>query len=112
MEKNGSIVIIAPKVRLTTVFHYKGIEDIPNLIKFVGKAPIINLDMSLQFKKFIIVPDSYVEVNSFGDVVKVIPAGDLEKFYEVREVSEWIDAAENKVIERAPRIPTKDKGKK
>ena len=103
------ILVIAPKVRLTTVFHYTGIDDITNLIKFVGRPPVINLDMSLQYKKTVIVPDSYVEVNSFGEVVKVISPGDLEKFYEVRTVSEWTEQAANLLLNKPP---TSKKGKK
>jgi hypothetical protein len=115
-EVKGNIVVIAPKVRLTTVFHYTGIEDIPNLVRFVGRPPVINLDMSLQYKKTIITPGNYIEVNSFGEVVKVITPEDLAKFYEVREVSEWNEQNANKVQNKPPRVSGKKepdkKGKK
>jgi hypothetical protein len=105
------ILVIAPKVRLTTVFHYTGIDDITNLIKFVGRPPVINLDMSLQYKKTVIIPDSFIEVNSFGEVVKVITPDDLEKLYEIRSLADWDEQAANVVKNRPPKESTK-KGKK
>lgn len=114
MENKSQIVVIAPKVRLSTMFHYVGFEDVPNLIKFVGRSPVLNLDMSLQYKKVIIVPDSYVEVNGFGDVLKVIPAADLEKHYEVRELLDWNEQNANalQAKSKSESKPETKKGKK
>jgi hypothetical protein len=104
-------------VRLITVFLYSGIEDIPNLIKFVGHPPVINLDMSLQYKKTVIIPGNLIEVNTFGDIVRVIPSIDeLEKTFEVRSSSEWNEQNANKVQVKPPRSHSKKepdkKGKK
>lgn len=110
-SENGNIILVAPKVRTVLLFIYRTIADLPNLIKFVGRTPLINEDMSLNFRKVNVKPGDVIERNSFGDIVKVYDAKELEQNFELRGTYNFASEHHNKVVEK-PKRERKEKEKK
>ena len=74
----GQVLTVRYKSPEFLVLHYRGLQDLENLIKFVGKSPVINADMTLKYKKQVIKNDCYVFVNDYGDVTKVVSLSELK----------------------------------
>jgi hypothetical protein len=100
----GKVLKIAPMVSEKLVFNYTGLIDLPNLIRFVGKTPLINSDMSLQFKKQIVKAGDTLEVNSFGEVIKIYSQDELKASWELKGVMDFSDEHVNKIREKPPQV--------
>lgn len=97
MEK---IVVIRPKTVQMVGFVYESISDLTNLIKFVGKSPLILTDMTLMFKKVAVKEPCVVFANSFGEVTNVLPPEKIEENFEVVKNLKFAPEYENKVVEK------------
>lgn len=82
------------------VFHYRDLQDLENLIKFVGKTPQINADMTLKYKKQIIKNDTYVFRNEYGDVTKIVTKDELKLGYDCSPLSEFTESHVNQIQDR------------
>jgi hypothetical protein len=110
MEKS-LILVASPKTTTETVFVYKSLSDLENLIAFVGSAPQVKVEkgvMILNYKKHEIKPNTVVFRNSFGEVVHTLPAEKFAENYEIRKEVEFSKDYINKVAvkpvkERKPR---------
>ena len=101
-------VILKSKVVPVQAFVYKDFNDLENLIKFVGSRPIINGDMTIQFKKTIVPKNSVVMRNQYGEVINVLSFDQANTAYEIAAQSEFKPEHINKVIakevkKRAPK---------
>lgn len=83
-NRKGNLHLIQSKVKPELCFNYRGMEDIPDLIGFVGVSPTINPDLSLQVKKQTIKPGSFILRNEYGNITKVLTSDELEKSFEIR----------------------------
>lgn len=82
-ETANSMVILRPKTTPVVALIYKGFEDLEKLIGFVGSKPVLNTDMSIQFKKTLVKPNSVIMRNSFGEVVKVMTLAEASEQYDI-----------------------------
>ena len=87
-----SSVILKLKVIPVQALVYRGFEDLEKLIKFVGSRPVINADMTIQFKKTLVPANSVVFRNEFGEVTKVMSFDDAEKMYDIAAQRDFTDS--------------------
>ena len=99
-QQTGNLVIISPKVSEKVMFHYRSFEDLSDLIKFVGKPPVIHADLSIQFRKTQIKPGDYVEVNHYGEVTNVFSDEIVQKSFVEKARKPFTPEYANKVIEK------------
>jgi len=102
-------VILKTKVIPTMAFIYRGFPDLENLIKFVGSRPMINGDMTLQFKKTIVPNNSVVLRNQYGEIVKVMTFADAADTYDIAAQSDFRPEDSNKVVIKEVKTRTKSK---
>ena len=102
-------VILKTKVIPTMAFIYRGFPDLENLIKFVGSRPMINGDMTLQFKKTIVPNNSVVLRNQYGEIVKVMTFADAADTYDIAAQSDFRPEDSNKVVAKEVKTRTKSK---
>jgi hypothetical protein len=93
-------VILKTKVVPVQAFVYKDFSDLENLIKFVGSRPLINGDMSIQFKKTIVPKNSVVMRNQYGEVISALTFDQANTLYEIAAQSEFKPEHVNKVIDK------------
>lgn len=82
-ENVATIAILKPKTKPFETFIYRGFDDLEKLIKYVGSRPALNPDLSLQFKKAVIKPNSVIIRNSFGEVVRVMTFEEAAEQYDI-----------------------------
>ena len=82
-ENASTIAILKPKTKPFETFIYRGFDDLEKLIKYVGSRPALNPDLSLQFKKAVIKPNSVIIRNSFGEVVRVMTFEEAAEQYDI-----------------------------
>jgi len=99
----GNLVVISPKVTDRVMFHYRGIEDLPDLIDFVGKPPVIHADKSLHFRKTEVTEGDYLEVNQYGEVTSVLTSENINKSFVLKARKPFTPDYKNKVIEKPKR---------
>jgi hypothetical protein len=97
-----TLLVVSPKVKTEMCFHYRGSDDLINLIMFIGVRPFLNIDLSLQFKKMIVKADSFVFRNELGQVTKVLSSSEMEQKYEIRLASPYDVKWNNKLILKVP----------
>lgn len=101
-EKVNKVFAIRPKPQATRkVFFYEGLQDIPQLIAFVGARPAITPDLTLQFKKVTLKEKSYIEVNQYGEIISVLNEEQITNLFEVQGSAPFDPSKDtNKVIEK------------
>ena len=102
-KATGNLVVISPKVTDRVMFNYRSIEDLPDLINFVGKAPLIQTDLTLRFKKTEVKAGDFIEVNQYGDVTTVLNEEIINKSFVIKAVKQFTPEYKNKVIPKPPR---------
>ncbi|HUS49611.1 MAG TPA: hypothetical protein VMZ91_05565 [Candidatus Paceibacterota bacterium] len=99
----GNLVVISPKVSEKVMFNYSSISDLPDLIKFVGKPPVIHPDLSLHFRKAVVKEGDYIESNVYGEVVNVLSEEIISKSFVLKARKPFSSEYANKVIEKPAR---------
>jgi len=107
MEK---IVILRPKTIQLTGFVYNGLTDLADLIKFVGKTPQINANLTLNFKKQVVAENCIVFRNEYGEVTNVLPVEKVGDNFDVVKSLNFAPEHELTPVERVKVI--KEKGTK
>jgi hypothetical protein len=102
-------VILKTKVVPVQAFVYKDFSDLENLIKFVGSRPLINGDMSIQFKKTIVPKNSVVMRNQYGEVMSALTFDQANTLYVIAAQSEFKPEHVNKVIDKVKKSRTPKK---
>ena len=102
-NESGNLVVISPKVSDKVMFHYRDISDLPDLIRFVGKPPVIHQDLSIHFRKTQVKEGDYVEVNQYGEIVTVLSAEIINKSFVLKARKPFSGEYANKVIDKPAR---------
>ena len=98
-----SLVINPRSTSKTQAFVYRGMQDLENLIAFVGVSPKVSVEKGkivLAFKKQIIFDNSVILRNSYGEVIAVMTYGEAETKYEIVAQSEFLPEHKNKLEEK------------
>lgn len=107
-----NIILIRPKTIEQIGFCYGGFEDLPALIKFVGSAPTINIDLTLNFKKVNVKIHDIVFRNYFGEVTHTTTEDKLNEGYEIVNTLDYAPEYDNKVTPKVKVIKEGQTGKK
>jgi hypothetical protein len=107
-ETSKNAVILKTKVVPEMAYIYRGFNDLKNLILFVGSKPMINGDMSLQFRKVVVPENSVVMRNKYGEIVRVLTFEQAALLYDIAAQSDFRPEDENKVVAKE----VKPRGKK
>lgn len=105
-----NIILVRPKTVEQFGFLYGGFNDLPALIKFVGKTPTINQDMTISFKKVVVKIGDVVFRNSFGEVTNTMTEDKVKENFEVVKTLDFAPEYDNKVTEKV--VVVKEKTKK
>jgi len=100
-------LIINPKSVKDHAFIYRGMQDLENLIAFVGSSPKVSVDKGkivLAFKKQIILDNRVILRNTYGEVTAVLTFEEADRDYEILAQSEFLPEHKNKVIEKVKYI--------
>lgn len=101
-ENAATIAILKPKTKPFETFIYRGFDDLEKLIKYVGSRPALNPDLSLQFKKAIVKPNSVIIRNSFGEVVRVMTFEEAAENYDIAASSSFVADRDSNKVEAKP----------
>jgi hypothetical protein len=96
-------IVINPKSVRTQAFVYRGMQDLENLIAFVGSSPKVSVEKGkivLAFKKEVILDNRIILRNSYGEVTAVMTFEEAEKDFEILAQSEFLPEHKNKVEEK------------
>ena len=100
-----NVLVISPKVKTKKVFLYTGLEDLKNLIEFVGTCPVIQSDTTLKFKKVEVNPGVCIEVNAFGEVINVLTQDQVKANYTLEASAQFNPATDsNKVVPKPSKV--------
>lgn len=78
------ILSVRLKTKVQNIFHFVNMnESLKDLIKFVGKPPVIQADLSLKYKKHVIKDNSYIFLSESGEIMKVIGSEEFNNSYEI-----------------------------
>jgi len=100
-------LVINPRSVKTQAFVYRGMQDLENLIAFVGSSPKVSVEKGkivLAFKKQIILDNSVILRNSYGEVTAVMSFEEAEKDFEIMAQREFQAEDRNKVVEKVKYI--------
>lgn len=100
-------LVINPKSVKTQAFVYRGMQDLENLIAFVGSSPKVSVEKGkivLAFKKQIIFDNSVILRNSYGEVTSVMTYEKAQDEYEILAQSDFLPEHKNKVEEKVKYI--------
>jgi hypothetical protein len=104
-------LLLKPKTTTIQAFIYHGIEDLENLIGFVGVAPKVNIDkgqMVLSFGRTNIQNNSVIMRNAYGEVTKVLTLDEANAQYDIAASSEFLPEHKNKLVVK-PKVSRKPK---
>ncbi len=65
-------LVISPKTTKTQAFIYRGVNDLENLVRFLGVAPKVIFEkgkMNYQFGKVIVPDNSLITRSVYGDII-------------------------------------------
>ena len=102
-----SLVINPRSTSKTQAFVYRGMQDLENLIAFVGTSPKVSVEKGkivLAFKKQIILDNRVILRNSYGEVTAVMTYEEADKDFEILGQSEFLPEHKNKLEEKVKYI--------
>lgn len=110
--KKENLVSIKPKTIEQIGFVYNGTEDLPNLIKFVGKSPTLEISkttgqLEVCYRKTVIKEGTVVFRNSFGEVTHTLTPEQIAEKFEVVAYLEFKPENANVIQEKVKVIPEK-----
>lgn len=102
-ENAKQSLVINPRSLKTQAFVYRGMQDLENLIAFVGVSPKVSVEKGkivLAFKKQIILDNRVILRNSYGEVTAVMTYEEADKDFEVLAESAFLPEHKNKLEEK------------
>jgi hypothetical protein len=78
----GNMIAVRPKSKIEPAFVYRSVDDLSDLVRFVGKPATINEKMETQFKKRTVVPGMVIFVDTNHNI-KTMSLSEAEALYEV-----------------------------
>jgi hypothetical protein len=100
-------LVINPKSVKVAAFVYRGMQDLENLIAFVGSSPKVSVEKGkivLAFKKQIIADNRVILRNAYGEVTEVMTFEDAQRDFEIVAQREFAPEDRNKVVEKVKYI--------
>lgn len=76
------MIAVRPKSKIEPAFVYRSVDDLSDLVRFVGKPATINEKMETQFKKRTVVPGMVIFVDTNHNI-KTMSLSEAEALYEV-----------------------------
>jgi len=84
-EKN--IIVLKPKTLPKTVFNYKGIGSLKDLIQFTGSEPKVKIndkgEIEMSYRKKVLKDNSLVFCDAFGNVSEIMTYAEAAEIYEI-----------------------------
>ena len=108
-ENAATIAILKPKTKPFETFNYKGFEDLEKLIRYIGSRPVLNSDLSLQYKKHTIKPGCLVIRNAFGEVARVMTYDEAQVQYDITASAPFVADRDTAKVEAKPAKTRKSK---
>ena len=106
-ESAKQSLVINPRSTKTQAFVYRGMPDLENLIAFVGTSPKVSVEKGkivLAFKKQVILDNTVILRNSYGEVTAVMSYDEAETKYEILAQSVFLPEHKNKLEEKVKYI--------
>jgi len=106
-ESAKQSLVINPRSTKTQAFAYHGMQDLENLITFVGTSPKVSVEKGkivLAFKKQVILDDRIILRNSYGEVTAVMTYDEANTQYEIVAESAFLPEHKNKLEEKVKYI--------
>lgn len=107
----SKILVLKSKAPEVQAFVYENENDLAQLITFVGKKPVVDIENGktiFMFKKQVIKNGSIVFRNEYGDVIKVLTIEEMENIYDVENTSDFTTKVHANVV-KAKEVKTKSK---
>lgn len=107
----SKILVLKPKAPEVQGFVYENEMDQANLIAFVGKRPVLDIENGktvLFYRKSKIIPGSIVFRNEYGDVVKVLTIEEAEAIYDIENTFDFTLKAHANVVKTKEAKSKKD----
>ena len=101
-EKVNTMTILKPKTTPIETFVYRGFDDLEKLIKYIGSRPTLNPDLSLQFKKAVVKPNSVLTRNAFGEVAQVMTFEEAAAKYDIAATTEFQPERDTNKVQAKP----------
>lgn len=101
-EKVNTMTILKPKTTPIETFVYRGFDDLEKLIKYIGNRPTLNPDLSLQFKKAVVKPNSVITRNAFGEVSQVMTFEEAATRYDIAATTEFQPDRDTNKVQAKP----------
>ena len=97
----SKVLNLKPKAPEVLGFVYENATDLADLIAFVGKKPVVDVENGktiFMFRKHIIKDGSVVFRNEYGDVVKVMSIEEMETVYDVENTFDFSGKVHTNVV--------------
>lgn len=97
----SKVLNLRPKAPEVLTFVYENESDLGNLIAFVGKKPVVDIEAGkpvFMYRKHKIKNGSVVFRNEYGDVTKVMTLAEMEEIYEVENTFDYTGKAHANVV--------------
>ena len=105
--------MIQSKTIKHVVFVFNDLNDLGNLIKFIGKPPVISIDKAgkivLGHRKYNIYPGAIIFRNSYGEVTNVTTPDKLAENFDILSELDFEKEHMNKIVEKVKMVPEKAK---
>lgn len=101
-----SSLVLTPKTVPIQAFLYRGVNDLENLVRFLGIAPRVLFEkgkMQYQFGKVIVPDESVVTRNAYGEILLCLSIKDANDRYDIKAQREFDNAKDSQVVVPKPK---------
>jgi hypothetical protein len=96
-------LVLSPKTVKIQAFIYRGVQDLENLVRFLGVTPKVIFEkgkMSYQFGKKIISDNSVITRSIYGDILLCMTLSEANERYDIAAQRDYDNAKDSQMAEQ------------
>ena len=99
-------LVITPRTLPFQAFLYMGVQDLENLVRFLGVGPRVLFEkgkMTYQFGKVVVPDGSVITRNIYGEVVLCLSLKDANEKYDIKAERDFDNAKDAQTVAPKPK---------
>ena len=95
-------LVLSPKTTKVQAFIYRSVNDLENLVRFLGVAPKVIFEkgkMTYQFGKILVPDNSVIMRDSYGTITRVLTFAEANDKYDIAAQREFDNAKDSQTPE-------------
>jgi hypothetical protein len=95
-------LVLSPKTTKVQAFIYRSVNDLENLVRFLGVAPKVIFDkgkMTYQFGKVLVPDNSVIMRDTYGTITRVMTYAEAAEKYDIAAQREFDNAKDSQIAQ-------------